>query len=150
KLVYGVDYEGDEVYTVFVKDLVTGEHYPESILNTFGSVYASTGLEWANDSKTFFYIILDDAKRPYQLFTHKVGTDGAQDVLVFHETDNRFYLYFHKSRDDKYIFTDHYSTLTTEMRFLSADQPDGELKPIAPRVDGVEYFAAHYAENIFI
>ena len=150
KLVYGVDYEGDEVYTVFAKDLVSGEHYPESIPNTFGSVYASIGLEWANDSETFFYIILDEAKRPYQLFRHKVGTDVAQDVLVFHETDNRFYLYFHKSRDDKYIFTDHHSTLTTEMRFLSADQPDGELKPVTPRIQGVEYFAAHQAGNFFI
>jgi len=149
KLVYGVDYEGDEVYTVFIKDLVTGAHYPESISNTFGSVYATTGLEWTNDSETFFYVTLDDAKRPYQLFSHKAGTDITQDVLIFHETDNRFYLYFHKSRDDKYIFTDHHSTLTTEMRFLSADQP-GELKPIAPRIDGVEYFAAHHAGNFFI
>src|SRR5688572_10298053 len=150
KLAYSVDNDGAEVYTAYIKDLVTGLLHPESIPNTYGSVYAYTGLDWANDSQTIFYVTLDDAKRPYQLFRHKVGTNIAQDILIFHETDNHFYLYFHKSRDDKYIFTDHHSTLTTEMRFLSADQPNGELKPVTPRIQGVEYFAAHHEGDFFI
>lgn len=150
KLIYSVDYGGDEVYTVYVKDLVSGTLYPETIPNTFGSVYMHSGLDWANDSETFFYVGLDDAKRPYQLYRHKIGSDPAQDVLLFTEIDPHFYLYFHKTRDDQYILTDHHSTLTTEARFLPADQPDGELKVIAPREHGVEYYAAHHEGSFFI
>jgi len=150
KLAYSVDYGGDEVYTVHIKDLVNGSHYSESIPNTFGSVYVHMGLEWANDSETIFYVTLDDAKRPYKLYRHKIGTDPSQDVLVFHEEDDHFNLYFHKSRDNNFIFTDHHSTLTTEMRYLAAAQPDGELHIIAPRVHGVEYFATYHNGTFFI
>ena len=150
KLAYAVDYDGDEVYTVYIKDLVKNLHYLEAIPNTLGSVYAHMGLEWANDSETIFYANLDSAKRPFKLFCHKLGTDVAQDNLIFHETDERYFLYFHKSRDDAYILTLHQSTLTTEMRYLQSDQPAGELKVIAPRNEGVEYFAAHHSGTFFI
>jgi len=150
KLAYSVDYEGAEVYTIHIKDLVTGAHHPETIPNAYGNVYVYTGLEWSNDSKTIFYVTLNDTRRPYQLYCHRIGTDPAQDILVFHEVDNHFYLYFHKSRDNKYIFTDHHSTLTTEMRYLPADQPDGELRVLAPREHGVEYYAAHHNGTFFI
>jgi len=150
KLAYSVDIQGDEVYTIYIKDIANDSHYPESIPNTYSSVYVHTGLEWANDSQSLFYMTLDSAQRPYKLFRHQVGTDPSQDILIFHEVDNSFYLYFHKSRDDAYIFTDHHSTLTTEMRFLSADRHDGELKVISPRKDGVEYFAAHHDGYFFI
>jgi len=150
KLAYSVDQDGAEVYALYIKDLVNGSLYPESIPNTYGSVYAYTGLDWANDSQTIFYVTLDDAKRPYKFYRHTIGSDPAQDRLVFHEVDDHFYLYFHKSRDDKYIFTDHYSTLTTELRYLPADEPDEELKAIAPREHGVEYYAAHHHGTFFI
>jgi len=150
KLAYGLDVEGNEVYIIYIKNLENGMHYPGAIENTFGSVYVRTGIEWTNDSESIFYVTLDSAQRPYKLFQHKIGTDPSQDVMIFHEVDNSFYLYFHKSRDDAYIFTDHHSTLTSEMRFISADQPDSALKPISPRKDGVEYFAAYQNGYFFI
>ena len=150
KLAYGLDVEGNEVYTIHIKNLMSGEHYPEIIENTFGSVYVRTGIEWANDSENLFYITLDSAQRPYRLYRHQIGTAPSQDTMIFHEVDNSFYLYFHKSRDDAYLLTDHHSTTTTEIRFLSADQLDGELKAISPRRDGVEYFAAHQDGYFYI
>jgi oligopeptidase B len=150
KLAYSVDYEGAEVYTAYIKDLVSGSHYPEAIPNIFGSVYFHTGLDWANDSKTIFYVTLDEAKRPDKLYRHRIGTAIAQDVLVFHEADEHFNLYFYKSRDDKLIMTGHHSTLTTEMRYLPANQPESALRLIAPREHGVEYYAAHHNGSFFI
>jgi len=150
KLAYSLDVEGNEIYTTYIKDLAKDTHYPESIPNTYSNVYVHTGLEWANDSETLFYMTLDSAQRSCKLHRHKIGTDISQDVTIFHEEDNRFYLYFHKTRDDTYILTDHHSTLTTEVRFLSADQPDGELKVISPRLHGVEYYAAHHEGTFFI
>ena len=150
KLAYSVDYGGDETYTIHIKDLVTGEHFPETIPNAYGSVYFHTGVEWASDSGTIFYGTLDEAKRPFKLYRHKVGSDPAQDALVFLEEDETFFLFPHKSRDNAYIITDHISTLTTEVRYLSADQPEGELKVVSPRRHGIEYTAAHHKGTFFI
>src|SRR5215216_646845 len=83
KLAYSLDVEGAEVYTLYVRDLVTGEVYPESVERTFSSVYFRTGVEWANDNETFFYMTLDEIERPYRLFSHKLGTDISQDHLIF-------------------------------------------------------------------
>lgn len=150
KLAYSVDLSGDEVYTIRIKDLASGTEYPETIPNTCGSVYFHTGIEWANDNETLFYEILDEAQRPFQLYRHKIGTDPSQDVLIFHEGDETYFLSFHKSRDGVYIFTDHTSTLTSEVRYLPADQPEGELKIILPRTPGIEYSATHHKGTFFI
>jgi oligopeptidase B len=150
KLAYGLDVEGGEVYTIHIKDLVGGGHYPETIPNTFGSVYVHTGVEWANDSETIFYATPDAAQRPYQLLRHRIGADPAQDAMIVQEEDGTFSLYFHKTRDDAFIIVDLHSTLTTEVRFLSAHHPEGELKIISPRRHGIEYYAAYRKGFFFI
>jgi oligopeptidase B len=150
KLAYSVDIDGNEVYTIYIKDLANGSLYPEWIPNTFSSVYVHTGVEWANDNETLFYASLDDAQRPYKFYRHKVGTDVSQDVLIHQEDDEVFSLYFSKTRDDAYIMVELHSTLTSEVRFISADQPEGELKVIALRRHGIEYFADHHSGTFFI
>ena len=149
KLAYAVDLSGDETYTVHIKDLVNNRHYPETIPNTLGSVYFNTGVEWV-DNETIFYETLDDAQRPFKLYYHKIGTDPAQDTLIFHEADETFFLFAHKSRDDVYLFTHHVSTLTTEVRYLPVAQPQSELKIISPRRPGIEYSVSHHKGTFFI
>jgi oligopeptidase B len=150
KLVYSIDYGGREIYTLHIKDLKSGEMYPETIENTSGSAYEHGGAEWANDNKTLFYTTLDDAQRPFKLFRHKLGTDPALDILVFSEEDESYFLFVLKTRDDAYIMTHHYSTTTREMRFLSADHPEESLRVLQPRINGLEYFAAHHNGRFFI
>jgi len=150
KLAYSVDIEGNEVYTIYIKDLARNLLYPETIPNVFGSVYIHMGVEWANDNETLFYATLDAAQRPHKLYRHKIGSDPSQDVLIFHEESETFSLYFHKTRDDAYIIMDHHSTLTTEVRFLSADEPESGLKVMSPRRHGIEYYAAHHKGFFFI
>lgn len=150
KLVYSVDYGGREIYTLHLKDLKSGKLYPEVIENTSGSAYEHGGTEWANDNETFFYITLDDAQRPCKLYRHKLGTDPTQDVLIFHEQDETYFLFMFKTRDDAYIMTYHYSTTTREMRFLSADHPEENLCVLQPRINDLEYYAAHHNGNFFI
>lgn len=150
KLAYSVDYGGDETYTIHIKDLATNEEFPETIPNAHGSVYFHTGVEWANDNETIFYATLDEAKRPFRLHRHRIGTDPAQDVLVHSEEDETYFLMFHKTRDDRYILIDLHSTLTTETRYLSADRPEEEPKVLSPRAHGIEYYAAHHKGYFFI
>lgn len=150
KLAYAVDLGGNEVYNIYIKDLVHDKLFPEIIENAFGSVYVHTGIEWANDSETIFYISLDSARRAYKLFRHKIGSNPLEDTLIFHEQDEVFSLYLSKTRDDAYIITEHHSTLTSEVRFISADEPESELKVISPRRHGIEYYADHHKGVFFI
>jgi len=150
KLAYGVDWGGAEEYTLFVKDLTSGKLYPESIEKTLGSAYERTGIEWGNDNETVFYVTLSDSQRPEKLFRHKTGADPKEDVLLYHEDNEAFYLYFFKTRDDAYIMTYHVATNTREMRFLDADHPTGKLRVLQPRVEGLEYYAAHHRGKFFI
>jgi oligopeptidase B len=150
KLAYSVDVKGSEVYTLYIKDLTNDTLYPEVIENTYSSVYFQTGVEWANDSQTLFYLTLDESQRPSKLFRHRLGTDPSQDVLVLHEEDSSYFLFITKTRDNSYIMTNHHSTLTTEMRFISADRPEGDLQILSPRKTGVEYFATHHQGRFLI
>jgi oligopeptidase B len=150
KLAYSVDIEGNEVYTIYIKDLVNNTQYAEALPNVFGSVYVKTGIEWANDSETFFYSALDEAQRPYKFYRHRLGTDVSQDILIHQEDDEAFSIYFSKTRDDIYIIVEIHSTLTSEVYCLFADQPDSDLKVLSPRRHGIEYYVDHHNGTFFI
>jgi oligopeptidase B len=150
KLAYSVDFGGREVYTLYIQDLTTGVFYLECIENILGSAYEHGGVEWANNNDTLFYVTLDEAQRPYKLFRHKLGTDPKEDVLVYHEADETFFLFMMKTRDDAYIMTYHLSTTMREMRFVSADAFEGELCILQPRTKDLEYIAAHHKGTFFI
>lgn len=150
KVAYLVDFGGREVYELFIKDLVTGKYFPEVIGNVSGSAYERMGVDWANDNKTIFYITLDETLRPDKLFRHVVGTDPSEDILVLHEADEEYYLFCNKTRDDVFITTYHYSTNTREFRFMDANDPASELRILQPRVEGLDYNAAHHKGKFFI
>lgn len=141
-LAYSSDLEGDEGYTIFVKDLESGELLPDRIANTYYT------LEWANDNRTFFYTVLDKARRPYQVFRHAL--DGGADALVYEEADGRFALGLMKTRSRRFIFIGLGSPLTSEVRFLDADAPQGEFQVMLPRRQGVEYDASHHGDYFYI
>ncbi len=141
-LAYSTDLEGDESYTIQVKDLASGELLPDRIANTYYS------LEWANDNRTFFYTVLDPAKRPYRAFRHELGAES--DALVYQEDDGRFNLGLAKTRSRRFIFIELASPLTSELRYLEADEPGGELRVLLRRSQDVEYDASHHGDYFFI
>jgi oligopeptidase B len=141
-LAYSTDLEGDESYTIQVKNLASEELLPDRIANTYYT------LEWANDNRTFFYTVLDPAKRPYRAFRHELGS--SQDTLVYEETDGRFTLGLGKTRSRRFLFIELGSPLTSELRYLEAAEPQGEFRVLLPRRQGVEYDAAHHGEYFYI
>ncbi len=136
-LAYGLDTAGNERYTLRVKNLETGELY-DDVLENLG-----TSFEWANDNKTFFYTINDDAWRPFKIFRHTLGGDPAKDALVFHEPDEAFFTGIYKSKDEKYLFIYVGSKNTSEIHFLKADNPTGKFTLAAKRKQDVRYQLAH-------
>ena len=79
-----------------------------------------------------------------------LGTDPSNDKEIFHEKDNTFSTYASKSKSRKYIFIGSYSTLSTEMRFLDADDPDGNFRIIHPRERDHEYSVSHFGNRFYI
>lgn len=141
-LAYSVDYEGDEAYTIHVKDLKSRKLLADAIPNTYYS------LEWGNDNETFFYTVLDAAKRPYKVYRHTLGV--KRNTLVFHEKDERFTVELEKTRSRAYILINIGSSLTSEVRFIEADRPKGKFATLLPRVQEIEYDVTHHGDSWFI
>ncbi len=141
-LAYSTDLEGDESYTIQVKNLATGELLPDRIANTYYT------LEWANDNRTFFYTVLDQTKRPYRAVRHELGSPS--DTIVYQEDDGRFALGLSKTRSWRFLFIELSSPLTSELLYLEASEPLGEFRVMLPRRQNVEYDATHHGEYFFI
>ncbi len=141
-LAYSVDFEGDEAYTIRVKDLTTGALLADEIPNTYYS------LEWGNDNGTFFYTVLDPAKRPYKVFRHTLG--AAEDALAYHEPDERFTLELSKTSSRAYILIGIESPVTSEVRYVSSDRPGADFQVLLPRVQETEYDVTHHGDSFFI
>jgi oligopeptidase B len=141
-LAYSTDLVGDESYTVRVKDLATGQLLADEIVNVYYS------LEWANDNATLFYTRLDAAHRPYKVFRHRLG--AAEDAEVYHEADERFTVAVMKTASRAFILIGIHSSLTSEIRYLDANQPEGPLRIVLPRVHEVEYDLTHRGDSFFI
>lgn len=144
-LAFSTDLVSRREYTIYIKNLATGEVFKDKIENTTG------GITWANDNKTLFYVKQDEATlRSHKIFKHVLGTDASMDELVFEEKDETFSCYVYKSKSSKYLFIASYQTLSTEFRFLDADNPAGEWAIIQPRERNLEYSVNHYKDSFFI
>ncbi|HKS15311.1 MAG TPA: S9 family peptidase [Pseudomonas sp.] len=134
-LAYSLDTTGDEVYTLYVKDLASGAITELPFEDCDGS------MTWANDSQTLFFAELDDTHRPWRLMRHRLGQDGAD--LVFEEPDGRFFLHCYRASSERQLVLLLNSKTTSEAWVLDAETPQAEFTCLAPRVEGHEYFADH-------
>ncbi|MBJ6984994.1 S9 family peptidase [Luteimonas sp. MC1750] len=137
-LAWADDSIGRRQYTIRFRNLGTGEVYPESIPGV------SADMVWADDNRTLFYVEND----PETLLTvrvrkHVLGTPVADDVVVYEETDDSFYMGLSRTRDDRFICIGVESTVSSELRCTPAAAP-GEFAVLAPRERDVEYEADHY------
>ena len=145
-LAWGEDTKGNESYTLRVKDLRTGkELLAKPIPETAGNCC------FANDNKTLFYVTKDAMDRPYKVWKHTVGSDNdEEDVLVYHETDESFYVGIGRSRSEKLITIHSGSAITSEVLILNADTPDGIFRPVLARKHDVEYSVDHRGQQLLV
>jgi oligopeptidase B len=144
-LSFGVDTVSRRNYTIFVKDLTTGQILGDQIPVTTG------GSTWANDNKTLFYTRKDEQTlRSKAIHKHTMGTPASDDQLVYSEDDETFSTYVYKTKSEQYIVIASGSTMTNEYRVLNADRPEGELMVIQPRIRGLEYSISHFGDHFYI
>ncbi|HEY9500384.1 MAG TPA: hypothetical protein VIR01_02000, partial [Pyrinomonadaceae bacterium] len=124
-LAYSTDNTGYRQYLLQFKDLRTGEVLPEKIERV-------TGLSWANDNKTYFYVTEDAiTKRSDKFFRRVLGTDKAD--LVYEEKDELFDIGTGRSLDKKVIFLESVSKTSSEVYYLLATEPNSAMKMILAR-----------------
>lgn len=141
-LAYSLDTDGNENFITYFKDLQSGDLLPDQIP---GTKYDG---EWGNDNRTFFYVTQDHAKRDHALYRHVLGTPVVDDELLYQEDDELFWVGLDKSRDLRYLFLGSDSITTSEVRYLDADQPLGDLQLVQSRMQGMEYSVDH-REGVF-
>jgi oligopeptidase B len=144
-LAYGVDTVSRREYTLYIKNLETGELLADAIFPTSG------GSEWGNDNKTLFYT----ATNPKTLLSEKIkrhtlGTDPESDVVVYTEKDKSNYIGVGKTKSDQYIVIASSATMSSEYLILNADEPEGSFEVFQPRMKDVLYYIDHQNDKFLI
>ncbi|MEO3863857.1 S9 family peptidase [Acrocarpospora sp. B8E8] len=142
-LAYSTDFSGDERFTLRFKSLSTGEVLSDEIPGIF------YGGAWAGDGSAFFYTMVDEAWRPNRVFRHTLGS-ADPDPVVFQEDDERFWIGIGLSRSERFLILGAHSKITSEVRFLDANNPLGEFTVIRPRETGVEYHVDHQNDRFLV
>jgi oligopeptidase B len=145
RLLWAVDTEGDERYTIRIRSLVDdGVEFPDEISDTAG------GALFDQSGRFVFYTTVDDAWRPDTVWRHPVGAGPATepggsrtDVQVFHEPDERYWVGVGLTRSRRYLVIEAGSSITSEAWLLNSDDPTGEFTVVWPRKEGVEYDIEH-------
>jgi oligopeptidase B len=141
-LAYSTDNTGYRQYTLQVKNLRSGELFPEKIERV-------DDMAWATDNKTIFYVTEDAVtKRNDKMFRHVLGTDKYD--LIYEEKDELFDIAVGRSRDKAVIQMEAGSKTSTESRYIPANYPDAEWKVIVPRQPDHEYDVAHRGNFFYI
>ncbi|MEM9828062.1 MAG: S9 family peptidase [Planctomycetota bacterium] len=145
RLVFGIDTTGRRKYTLRFKDLKSGKWLDSSITDVAGSAV------WAADSKTVFFTRRDpQTLRAYRVLRYRVGDPVDQATLVFEETDEEFSCGVGRTRSKAFIVIRSNQTLSTESRFLAADDPTGDFQVFLPRRPDHEYSINHIGDHFYV
>jgi len=131
-LAWAADRAGSEYYDITIRDLETGTDSPEVIRETAGSYV------WSNDSRSLYYTEYDDNHRPYRVRLHVIGTDQADDPVIFEESDPGFFVGVGRTLSDRYIVIDAHDHQTSECWLIDAET-GGAPRLVAPRLTEREY-----------
>ncbi len=143
-LAYSLDRDGSEQYVLRIKDLDSGSDLPEQFVNTAHSA------EWVGDGETLIYTTRNAAHRPYRAFSHRLGEDPDQDLLLFEEGDERFFLSVEKTRSRRFIILRLGTHTMTELHVLDTQRLEAGFTLLAARRPNVEFSADHHGDRFLM
>ena len=139
------DFVGRRKYEIRFRKNADGSFYEDLIHDTDGSIV------WANDHQTIFYIKKDpETLREFQVFRHKLGTKESEDILVFQEDDERYYVSISKTLDDAFILIACHSSTTSEISLVNANQAEDKAQVFLPRAAGHIYEVSHHENGFYL
>ncbi len=146
---YSLDLKGSEYYTIYIRNIKSGNLVTEKIEETSGSI------EFSLDDKYIFYSKLDKHHRPRTIYRHKIGTATKDDLLIFEEKSEAFTVGIGLSSDEKYFMITSSDHNTSEQYYFEVDENNPNPKLIQKRKRGIiysvnswdNYFYKHTNEN---
>jgi oligopeptidase B len=142
-LLFLEDTTGERSYTLSLKDLERGE-----VVERLEEVW--TGVAWADDSRTYFYMTADGARRGHAVWRRARGTPRTADACVFDEPDPLYDVGVRRSRSGRCILIDTDSFSTADCRVIPGDDPAAPPRLLLPRREGVEYRADHGPDGYYL
>ncbi|MBP8231983.1 MAG: S9 family peptidase [Rhizorhabdus sp.] len=131
---WSADRSGAERFELRIRDLATGAD-----IETVTTV-ANGAVAWGNDSRSLVYTEVNDNWRTYRARLHRLGSDPAEDVTLYEETEELgFNVGVGKTQDDRWIVVATGDNQTSEVRLVPADDPAGAPLLVSPRRVKREY-----------
>ncbi|MEY2966407.1 MAG: hypothetical protein RLY50_457 [Actinomycetota bacterium] len=144
-LAWSSDHDGSEKYLLKVRDIATGVDLVDEIAGT-----SAAGIAWSADDGHLFYVTPDDAMRPWKVWRHMLGTPPSDDVCIFTEDDERFFVGVDATRSGDWIVIESGSRTSSETWLIDARAPEGDLVCVRPRTDDVEYSLDHWGDRFIV
>src|SRR6185503_12315450 len=141
---FAVDEQGSEVYRIFVRDLQTGEILPRPVESATGDFVFSPCSDW------LFWIFRDEEGRPSRLYRRPVRGGPADDVLVYEEEDDGFFMSVGVTSSRAFIVLGLGNQETSEARLIPASDPTAAPKVVEPRTEGLRYDIDHWGDRFVI
>ena len=146
---YSLDLKGSEYYTIYIRNIKSGNLVTEKIEETSGSI------EFSLDDKYIFYSKLDEHHRPRTIYRHEIGKATKDDLLIFEEKSKAFTVGIGLSSDEKYFMITSSDHNTSEQYYFKVDENNPNPKLIQKRKRGIiysvnswdDYFYKHTNEN---
>ncbi|HEX5775544.1 MAG TPA: S9 family peptidase [Caulobacteraceae bacterium] len=140
---WAVDEQGSEVYRIFTRDLVTGQIVGEPVESAYS-------FAWSPDSRWLFWILRDDNGRPAKVFRRPAAGAASDDVLIYDEPDEGFFLSVGTVSSDRWIVIEAGNQETSEILLIPASDPTAMPKVMEPRTDGLRYEVDHWGDRFVI
>ena len=140
---YTVDETGAESHDLRIRDIGSGGDLPEVIP-------AVASLAWARDSRTLFYVRLDDEHRERFVYRHRIGSDPAGDQLVYEEKDLGFAVSVSATRSGRFVVISTGNLATSEERLIDAARPQRSPTLVVPRQPGMRYMVDDWGDRLVI
>ena len=141
---YGVDNTGSESFSIRVRDIEAGSDLPDVVAQTTGAIV------WAGDSKSFFYVELDEKQRPKRVKRHILGTASEEDEVIYEEPDDQLLLTIRKSQSGEYVFLWSGNRVVSEARYVPLGTPEVRPVVIVPRTEDVLYYPDHREDEFLL
>ena len=143
-LAYSTDTDGSERFRMAVKDLASGEMRSDEIEGTIGNAV------WAANDASFFYTLVDESWRPWQVRRHVLGEPVERDAVIYEEADSGFFVGLSITTSKDYVIIGAGDHVTSEVRLIPASKPEETPLLVSPRRPGHEYSLDHQGDRLVI
>ena len=140
---YATDGDGSERYVVEIVAPDTNERLADRITNT-------SGVPVWGDDRTLFYAELNEQLRPFRVRRHILGSDAADDPIVFQEDDPGFFVSLGRTLSGAFVLIHAGDHVTSEVHLVPTASPAAPPRVVVPRRPGHQYAVTHQGRRLLI